>query len=70
MIMWRFQNMSEFNLSSKRQDTNKDTDFIRYAYTEEDVKEFIRLLKEAIWDTTHPSEFSEKIDELAGDNLI
>ena len=36
----------EFNLSKKRQDTNKGTNFIRYAYSEEDVKDFIRLLKE------------------------
>ena len=26
----------EFNLSKKRQDTNKGTDFIRYAYCEEE----------------------------------
>ena len=40
--------IDEFNLSKKRQDTNKGTNFIRFAYLEEDVKEFIRLLKERL----------------------
>lgn len=36
----------EFNLNKLKQDTNKGTPrFIRFAYAEEDVKEFIKLLK-------------------------
>ena len=66
--------MSEFNLSEKRQDTNKGTEFIRYAYSEEDVKEFIRLLKERIddedWFPKKDIEcFKRIIDKFSGEKL-
>ena len=68
-------------LSDKRQDTNTDTPrFRRFAYAEEDVKEFIKELKDKIkmgmmdvdgenhladhWD------IHDLIDKLAGPKLI
>ena len=67
----------KFNLSKKRQDTNKGTYFIRYAYLEEDVKEFIRKLKEEIEfypdmriNNCYNIVIKDIIDTLAGDKLI
>ena len=63
----------EFNLSEKRQVRNKQNSQIYnipYTYSEEDVKEFIKLLKEnpSIIQGTKYLRVS-KIDELAGDKL-
>lgn len=62
-------------LSDKQQDTNTDTDFIRFAYSEEDVKEFIKKLKKEmskvnIADGYGFTYLCETIDKLAGDKLI
>lgn len=54
----------EFNLSEKR----FSDDFNSVAYHEEDVKEFIRLLKEKAKE--YEWEGEEIIDKLAGDKLI
>ena len=61
------------SLSENQQDTNKGTDFIRYAYCEEDVKEFIRLME--YWGCVDLSEDTltisyAKFKELAGEKLI
>ena len=67
---------TEFNLSKLKQDTNKGTPrFIRFAYAEEDVKEFIRLLKEkcdGMGTETRDSFISANsiIYKLAGEKLI
>ena len=59
--------VKEFNLSEKRQEC-VDT----WRYREEDVKEFIKRLKEEFdYETYYPFEKLEKaIDKLAGDKLI
>jgi hypothetical protein len=68
------EKMTDFNLSDLKTKTayyNYGTD----CYLEEDVKEFIRLLKDEIKpsDTENPyllySHIIQKIDELAGDKL-
>lgn len=59
---------TKFNLSKFRQDTNKGTDFIRYAYAEEKVKEFIRLVKKSNIDNWKEGleKMEEEIDKLGG----
>ena len=63
----------EFNLSEKRQDTNKGTNFIRYAYFEEDVKEFIKqeefLITEVEAGIITFEEFWDRRKKLIGDKL-
>jgi len=63
----------EFNLSEKRQDTNKGTNFIRYAYLEEDVKEFIKqeefLITEVEAGIITFEEFWDRRKKLIGDKL-
>ena len=62
----------KFNLSKKRED------FDGYSYSEKDVKEFIRLLKEDILNTfdnldenfIQKTNVINKLDKLAGDKLI
>jgi hypothetical protein len=63
--------MTDFNLSDK---INKAIGMPTFLY-EEDVKEFIRLLKEAFvveWtkDIFNVDKFEKKIDELAGEKLL
>ena len=64
----------DFCLSKNRQDTNKGTDFIRYAYKEEDVKEFVQKLKQKTFgffgDELAYDAFIKEIDKLAGEKLI
>jgi hypothetical protein len=64
--------MKNFNLSEKRQDTNKGTNFIRFAYLEEDIKEFIRLLKKnlTLYTSFRRGDVFMEIDRLIGDKLI
>jgi len=58
----------QFNLSKFRQDTNKGTDFVRYAYAEEKVKEFIRLVKKSNIENWKEGleKMEETINKLAG----
>lgn len=69
--------MTEFNLSEKRINRHG---LISIGYNEDDVKEFIRLLKEEVISGTLFSDFNgkpftlkrklkDKIDKLAGDKL-
>jgi len=58
--------MIEFNLSERKLETWKLAKGFPNTYKEEDVKEFIRLLKERIADTGH----SKVIDKLAGSSFI
>ena len=62
----------EFNLSERR--FVDGDDYNKYSYYEENVKEFIRLLKEGIHDfnETELGDIgrNEFIDKLAGDKLI
>ena len=66
--------MTEFNLSKKR--FVDGDDYTKHSYYEEDVKEFIRLVKEEIalhkpietWHELLKIQM-EKIDKLAGDKL-
>lgn len=62
--------MKEFNLSSKEVETDSSTAVkLHYAkvFLKEDVKEFIRLLKERFH---HSLQFTMEIDKLAGEDLI
>lgn len=53
-------------LSDKRMDLTDYEDSLEWCYDEEDVKEFIKKLKE--WETS--PEFHYFIDKLAGKELI
>jgi hypothetical protein len=69
----------EFNLSEKSECFGEDGEYIGRGYMEEDVKEFIRLLKEELSkssvNSSQPTNirmraiFNEKIDKLAGKEL-
>jgi len=73
--------MTEFNLSEKRKFVRKNELFNKLkihaldkhkVYPEEDIKEFIRLLKEEMKNVQYPFDvykYLEKIDKLAGDSL-
>ena len=54
----------EFNLSGKRIDS-----YHGFKYREEDVKEFIRLIKEDLWNLTESEEVWDIINKRAGDKL-
>ena len=55
----------EKTLKDKRQDTNKDTNFIRYAYLEEDVKQFIKeILDEIISLKNYNLKHNKRINKL------
>ena len=57
-------------LKDKRQDTNKGTDFVRYAYSEEDVKEFINKIQKILNKTESTAYALHEIEKLAGEDLI
>jgi hypothetical protein len=65
--------MSEWNLSDKEKDSGQCTcDPVLEdmpVYLEEDVKEFIRRLKEKSVGITHVDYFHKLINKLAGDKL-
>ncbi len=62
--------MKNETLSDKQQDSNNDTDFVRFAYLEEDVKEFIKQIKNGfVAYGIKPEDVSMIIDQVAGDNL-
>ena len=66
---------NEFNLSEKEQRRNKYNSRVynsAYTYDAEDVKEFIRLLKEGIvmHDLYTADELFRVINELAGEKLV
>ena len=56
------------NLRDKRQDTNKGTDFIRYAYLQEDVREAVDKLKYQI-NADDEFDILALIDEIFGKDL-
>ena len=58
---------TEFNLSEKIEGQMKT---IGKSIPLEDVKEFIRLLKESYYSGLNKKELFAKIDKLAGDKLI
>lgn len=63
---------SEFNLSDKRSE-NADAMYPSVVYCEEDVKEFIRILKENLFKLELVNDeflVNKIIDKLAGDRLV
>ena len=60
------------NLSDKKINMGTDFNPPYWLYPEEDVKEFIKELKENIgmWETIQCHKVCEEIDKLAGDKLI
>ena len=62
--------MKEFNLSEKAEAKYFAVDDGESVYLEEDVKEFIKRLKERINREPHDGQIIRDINELSGDKLI
>ena len=64
----------EFNLSKKRDKFYDNSDNCKGLYWEEDVKEFVRLLKERLQTIVPNTLFNQELDnvllELAGKSLV